>query len=63
MFNPLAVLLAAFSEPLAVARRVLFFTRPVDLDTLRTRWTTTPRPHRTWPGCQSRAQRRARRVA
>lgn len=63
MFNPPAVLMAAFFEPLTVERRAPFFPRIVFSDTLRSRRTTTPRPHRTWPGCQSRAQRRAGRAA
>ncbi len=56
MPNLLALFLGPFLKP----------GRPpyaVDLDALRARWTTTPRPHRTWPGCQSRAQRRAGRAA
>lgn len=56
MPNLLALFLAAFLKP----------GRPpyaVDLDDVRRHWSTSPRPHRTWPGCQSRAQRRARRAA
>ena len=57
MPNLLAVFLAPF------LRMKVSLLHSADLDTLRARWTTTPRPHRTWPGCQSRAQRRAGRAA
>ena len=56
MANLLALFLAPFLKRAASPNAV-------DLDALRRRWTTTPRPHRTWPGCQSRAQRRAGRAA
>lgn len=57
MPNLLALFLGPFLRPGRPS------TDAVDLDELRQRWTTTPRPHRTWPGCQSRAQRRAGRAA
>lgn len=57
MPNLLAVFLAPFLKP---GRAPL---HTVDLDDVRRHWSTSPRPWRTWPGCQSRAQRRAGRAA
>lgn len=59
----IATLVSAFdTEPQHGRRRFSLPATPLRSDAIDPK-TVSPRPWRTWPGCQTRAQRRAGRAA